>query len=379
MAKDYYEVLGVQRSANQDEIKKAFRRVSKKYHPDINPEPDAQEKFQEANEAYQVLSDPDKRKRYDTFGHAAFGQGDFGAGGFAGGDFSDIFDEFMGAFTGRQRSSGRRRSRQGRDLRADLNLTFEQAVFGDTVDIEVTRLETCEVCDGSGAEAGTSPTTCPDCNGAGQVRQMRQTFLGSMVTVTDCPRCGGAGTIIEKRCNNCDGSGRRQKTRTLEVNVPPGVDDGTQIRLSGEGEPGERGGPAGHLYVVLHVQEHEYFKRRNHDILLEININIAQAALGDKIVVPTVEGEETIDIKAGTQTGHVVRLKNLGFPKLRSNGTTQGRGDQVCLVNVAVPTKLTKEQRQLFEELSKTLGTELVTTGQDKNIFDRVVDFFSGS
>lgn len=379
MPRDYYEILGVDRNANQAEIKKAFRKVAQRYHPDVSQDPDAQAKFQEANEAYQVLSDPERRHAYDRFGHAGvnFGSGGFTAADF--GSFEDIFEDLMGAFTGRTRTSNRRRARQGRDLRYDLHLTFEQAVFGDDVEIEVTRWERCEDCNGSGAAPGTGPVTCEECNGTGQIRQMRQTFLGSMVTVSDCPRCGGSGQVIQTPCPTCKGKAKVRKTRKLLVNIPAGVDDGTQIRLSGEGEPGELGGPPGNLYVVLSVEPHPFFKRRGHDILVEINLNVAQAALGDTITVPTIDGEDKIKIDPGTQTGTIFTLKGKGFPRLRPDGKTSGRGDQLCIVNVVVPSKLTPEQRAHFEALRQSLHTDLISQGGTKGIFDRVVNFFSGN
>ncbi len=379
MPRDYYEILGLSRGASQEEIQKAFKKLARQYHPDVSDAPDAQQRMQEINEAYQVLKDSDRRRAYDQFGHAGV---NMGAGGFSDfGSIEDIFEEFMGAFTGRSRGGRRNRARQGRDLRYDLNLSFEQAVFGEELDIDITRLERCDTCQGSGAEPGTTPITCPECNGSGQIRQMRQTFLGSMVTVTDCPRCSGGGKIVETPCHTCSGKGRMRETRSLNVNIPAGVSDGTQIRLSGEGEPGENNGPPGNLYVVLTVAEHDYFKRNNHDILLEININIAQAALGDKVVVPTIDGEETIDIEPGTQTGAILRLKGKGVPKLRADGRTSGEGDQLCIVNVAVPKKLTPEQRELFEQLRGSLNTDLISVGGSKSgsIFDRVVNFFGGS
>ncbi|MFP4321505.1 MAG: molecular chaperone DnaJ [Anaerolineales bacterium] len=379
MPRDYYEVLELNRGASQEDIQKAFKRLARIHHPDVSDAPDAQARMQELNEAYQVLKDPDRRRAYDQFGHAGV---NMGAGGFSDfGSIEDIFEEFMGAFTGRQRTTRRNRPRQGRDLRYDLHLSFEQAVFGEELDIDVTRWENCDTCDGSGAEPGSSPITCPECNGSGQIRQMRQTFLGSMVTVTDCPRCSGSGKIVETPCQTCKGKGRTRETRSLAVNIPAGVNDGTQIRLTGEGEPGENGGPPGNLYVVLSVDEHAYFKRNNHDILLEINVNVAQAALGDKVVVPTIYGEETIDIEPGTQTGTVIRLKNKGVPKLRSDGRTSGEGDQLCIVNVAVPKKLTAEQRELFEQLRGSLNTDLISVEGNKggSIFDRVVNFFGGN
>lgn len=380
MAKrDYYEILGVDRSADDAAIKKAFRKIAQKYHPDVSKEADAEDRFKEANEAYQVLSDPQKRRAYDQFGHAGVNMGNgngFGGAGFPG--FDEMMEDLFSAFTGRQRpGNGRgRRARQGRDLRYDLRLSFEQAVFGDELDINITRLENCDVCAGSGAEPGTQPITCKECQGSGQIRQMRQTFLGSMVTVTDCPTCGGSGQTVETPCKHCSGKGKLRKNRTLKVTIPAGVDDGTQIRLTGEGEPGEMGGPAGNLYVVLMVEPHEYFRRRGHDILLDININVAQAALGDTITIPTVDGEEKVKIEAGIQNGAVLTLKGKGFPKLRSDGKSVGRGDQLIVVNVVVPTKLTPEQRALFEQLSRSLGTEVVTSSNGKGFFERMANFF---
>jgi molecular chaperone DnaJ len=385
MPRDYYDILQVPKSASSEDIKKAFRRLGKQYHPDVSTASDAHERFQELNEAYQVLSDPDKRRAYDQFGHAGVNMGAGGTGGYA--DFNEIFEEFMGAFMGRGARTGsagansKRRPRQGRDLRYDLNLSFEQAIFGDDVEIEVTRHETCTECGGNGAEPGTHPISCMECAGTGQVRHARQTFLGSMVTVTDCTRCGGTGQVIPTPCKACRGKGKVRQTRVLSVNIPAGVDDGTQIRLSGEGEPGEYGGPAGNLYVVLAVKEHPYFKRRGSDILLEMNVNVAQAALGATLTVPTVEGEDRIQLEAGTQTGTIVRLKNKGFPKLRPDGKHSGRGDQLCIINVVVPTRLTPEQRDLFERLSQSLGAEGVqsNTGGNKGIFDRMMNWFNGA
>lgn len=381
MPRDYYEVLGVSRSASKDEIKRAFRQLARQYHPDVSDAPDAEERFKEINEAYRVLSDDDKRAAYDRFGHAAVNGGmPGGFGGFSGGfpGFDEIFEEFFGGF-----GMGTRRRRpgpvQGRDLRYDLTIDFEQAIFGAEVDIEVKRRDTCDVCHGSGAKPGTSPRTCRECNGAGQVRQVRQTFLGSMVNITECPRCHGRGEVIDSPCEQCGGSGIMNKARRLTVSIPPGVDDGTQIRLSGEGEPGQRSGPPGDLYVVLHVTPHEFFKRRNSDIILEVSINVAQAALGDTIRVPTVDGEEEVAVPPGTQSGKVIRLRGKGVPKLRRDGSTSGRGDQLLVITVDIPTKLTKEQRELFEALSRTLGKEVTPQKAGRGFMDRVADFFSGT
>ena len=381
MPRDYYEVLGVSRSASKDEIKRAFRQLARQYHPDVSDAPDAEERFKEINEAYRVLSDDDKRAAYDRFGHAAVNGGmPGGFGGFSGGfpGFDEIFEEFFGGF-----GMGTRRRRsgpvQGRDLRYDLTIDFEQAVFGAEVDIEVKRRDTCDVCHGSGAKPGTSPRTCRECNGTGQVRQVRQTFLGSMVNITECPRCHGRGEVIDSPCEQCGGSGIMNKARRLTVSIPPGVDDGTQIRLSGEGEPGQRNGPPGDLYVVLHVTPHEFFKRRNSDIILEVSINVAQAALGDTIRVPTVDGEEEVAVPPGTQSGKVLRLRGKGVPKLRRDGSTSGRGDQLLVITVDIPTRLTKEQRELFEALGRTLGKEVTPQKAGRGFMDRVADFFSGT
>jgi molecular chaperone DnaJ len=380
MPRDYYEILGVPRNANKDDIKKAFRGLARKYHPDVSAENNAEERFKEINEAYTVLSDDDKRAAYDRFGHAGVNGGmPGGFGGFSGGfpGFEEIFEELFNFGTG-----GRRRRRgpvQGQDLRYDLTIDFEQAVFGAELDIEVKRRDACDSCAGTGASPGTSPRRCPECNGSGQVRQVRQTFLGSMVNVTDCTRCRGTGEVIDTPCPTCNGAGALYKTRTLTVSIPPGVDDGMQIRLSGEGEPGQRNGPPGDLYVVLHVTPHEFFKRHKNDIILEVSINVAQAALGDDIEVPGVEGAERITVPSGTQSGKIIQLKGKGVPKLRRDGSTAGRGDQLVVITVEIPSKLSKEQRRLFEELSKTLGHEVTPQKVGRGFLDRVADFFTGT
>ncbi len=378
MPRDYYDVLGVNRNATKSDIKSAFRGLARQYHPDVSDVPDAEQKFKEINEAYEVLSDEQKRASYDRFGHAGV-QGGAGAGGFGGfGGFEEIFEEFFTNFGGGRR--GRRRSgpRTGADKRIDATITFEEAAFGIETEVTFNRLEECEVCDGMGAEPGTSSSTCPQCSGSGEVRQVQQTFLGSMVRVTSCPRCGGSGQIIENRCQNCDGSGRKRKPTTLNVKIPAGVREGLQIQVRGEGDVGERGAPNGNLYVVIHVKDHKYFKRRENDIILEIGVNVAQAALGDKITVPTVDDEVELNIPGGTQTGKVFRLRGKGFPRLRSDGTHSGKGDQLVYVNVTVPTKLSAEQRELFEQLSETLGSEIQPQMNGRGFFDRVMDFIAG-
>ena len=291
--RDYYEILGVSRTASKDDLKQSFRRLARQYHPDVNNAPDAEERFKELNEAYAVLSDDEKRAAYDRFGHA----GVRGAGGMPDftvdfSDFADIFGDFFG-FGGFGRSSRRSRNvpRRGADLKQRIDLTFEEAVFGTEKEIEITRDEVCETCNGSGAEPGTSPVRCSTCGGRGEVRQARQTLLGSMVQVTTCPACNGQGEVIESACRTCGGRGLERKTRKKVVTIPAGVDNGNQIRLAGEGQPGMNNGPNGNLYLSINVKPHKYFRRREDDILLDLDINVAQAALGADVEVPTVDGE----------------------------------------------------------------------------------------
>lgn len=376
--RDYYEVLGVARSAPKDEIKKAYRRLARKYHPDVSEEADAETKFKEINEAYEILADDQKRSMYDRFGHA--GVNSSGAGGFSGFDFGgfrdpfEIFEEVFGGFGGFSRGSSRRqgrRPRRGADLRYELILEFDEAVFGAEKEIEVPRQETCAVCNGSGAEPGTSPIRCPECNGTGEVR--RQT--GFFINISTCPRCQGQGEIITAPCRECSGRGAVTKTRRLSVKIPGGVDNGTQIRLSGEGESGVYGGPPGNLYVVVKVKPHPYFRRIDDTIHLELAVNITQAALGDEVEVPTLDGNELMTIPAGTQTGDTIRLRGKGVPRLQRDGTSTKRGDQVVTIQVRTPTNLTKEQRQLLLELGKTLDREVVPQ-REKSFFDRIRDAF---
>jgi len=369
--RDYYEVLGLDRQASQEQIKKAFRRLARQYHPDVSSSPDAEARFKEINEAYEVLSDSEKRAMYDRFGHAGpqAGFGGFGSyGDFSGfGGFEDIFETFFGGMRAGQ--TARRGPSRGADLRYDLELEFEEAVFGCQKEIVITRHETCPHCQGSGAEPGTRPIRCPQCNGTGEVRRQQQTILGSFIQVTTCPRCRGEGEIITTPCSRCGGQKKIHVERTIAVDIPAGVDDGTRVRLSGEGEPGQRGGPPGNLYVVLHVKRHPFFQRQDSHILLELDINVAQAALGDKVKVPTVDGEEELVIPAGTQTGDVIRMRGRGVPYLRRNG----RGDQLVMVHVLTPSTLTKKQRALLDELGRTLGKEVVHQ-PEKGLFHKVKD-----
>jgi molecular chaperone DnaJ len=370
--RDYYEVLGLSRDASKDDIKGAYRRLAKQYHPDVNRDKGAEEKFKEVNEAYSVLSDDEKRAAYNRFGHAAF-QGGAGTGDFAGFSVDDIFEQFFGSFGGGRSGGARRGPRRGADLRYELNITFDEAVRGAQKEVEFTRAETCPTCNGKGAEPGTEPVRCATCRGAGEVRQVRQTFLGSMVNVSTCPACNGTGETIATPCHTCKGRTRVRKTKKLVVTVPPGVDTGTQIRVSNEGEPGSSGGPAGNLYVVLNVEPHPYFRRRGDDVWLEYSLNISQAALGAEVNVPTVDGEEHLKIPAGTQPGTVFPMRHKGVPHLQRNG----RGDQFVVINVAIPSKLTSDQKKLLKELGATL--EGSHAGNEKKSFlDSLSDFFSG-
>ncbi|HEY8168717.1 MAG TPA: molecular chaperone DnaJ [Candidatus Limnocylindrales bacterium] len=369
--RDYYDVLGVPRGASDGDIKRAFRRLAQQWHPDVSTEAGADERFKEINEAYQVLSDPQRRQAYDTFGHAGVGGGD-GAGPFGGGfqGFGDLFDAFFG-----QGGSGDRRGRPpaGADLRYDLRLTFAESIAGVEKEIEFSALGRCETCTGSGAKAGTSPISCPQCNGTGEVRSVRSTLLGQMVNVSSCPRCNGLGRIIEDPCPTCRGDGRTERRRKLRVSMPAGIDEGHQVRLTGEGEAGPRGGPFGNLYVVAHVTPHPRLQRRDTELFLELPLTFTQAALGATMTVPTADGEEAIEIKPGTQPGTEIRLRGKGVPHLRRAGV---RGDLHVLVDVKVPTRLTKRQRDLLAEFADETG-EASDGRPDRGIFDRVKDAIS--
>lgn len=375
--RDYYEVLGVSRNATKEELKKQYRRLARQYHPDVNKEADAADRFKEVSEAYEVLSDDRMRAAYDRFGHAGVQNG--GATGFSGfesgfGSVADIFEEFFGSSFG----GGRRRRqgpRRGSDLRYDLSISFEEAVFGVEREIEYRRLEVCTECRGTGAEPGTAPISCTTCNGTGEVRRVQQSILGQFVNVITCPTCNGTGELIPNLCKVCQGRKQVERTVTRKVRVPAGVDNDTQIRLTGEGNAGLDGGPAGNLFVVLNVQPHEFFRRRDDDIFLDLQINIAQAALGDEITIPTIDGETTLTIPAGTQSGAVFKLRGQGAPRLdrSGRGVNYGRGDQHVIIQVAVPQKLTPEQKKLFQELAKTLGKEVVPQ-RDKGILSQLKD-----
>jgi molecular chaperone DnaJ len=373
--RDYYEVLGVPKDASDDALKSAFRRLARQYHPDVNKEANAEERFKEINEAYAVLSDPDRRAAYDRFGHA----GVRGAGGvpdftvdFT--DFADIFGDLFGGFGGFGRTSRRARNapRRGGDLSYRLTLTFEESVFGADKDIEFSRDEVCNTCNGSGAEPGTSPVRCSNCDGNGEVRQVRQTILGSMVQVGTCPVCNGQGETISTPCHTCRGRGLERRTRKKVVTIPAGVESGTQIRLAGEGQPGINGGPNGNLYIAINVKPHKYFRRRENDIVLDLDINIAQATLGADVDIPTIDGQAQLKIPAGTQPGKVLRMRGKGVPHLRRNG----RGDQLVVVNVEIPTRLSGDQRHLFEQLANSLGSEVHP--QERSFLDWLKETLGG-
>ncbi|HVR38550.1 MAG TPA: molecular chaperone DnaJ [Thermoanaerobaculia bacterium] len=365
--RDYYDVLGVARGASLDEIKKSYRKLAIRYHPDKNPgDAEAEEKFKEANEAYGVLSDDEKRARYDRFGHAGTaGMGGFDPNQFA--DFGDILGDLFGFgdFFG---TRGRRSSRpaRGNDLRYDLTLDFMDAAFGKEVTLSVPRVVTCATCSGSGAKPGTQPTTCSGCQGRGQIRYS-QGFFSVQRT---CPQCGGAGKVISSPCVTCNGAGRLQEEKKISVKIPAGVDDGSRLRVGGEGEAGFNGGPAGDLYVFISVREHPQFTRRDYDIHSEQSVSFTQAALGAELETETIDGADTLKIPAGTQPNQVFRLRNKGVQFLDSSG----RGDHYVHVAVRVPTALSEEQRVLLEQLAELEGEQ---PPEGKGVFDKVKDFFS--
>jgi molecular chaperone DnaJ len=366
---DYYDLLGIPRGATADEVKRAFRRLAMQYHPDRNPELGAEEKFKEINEAYEVLSDPERRGAYDRFGHAGMNAA-FGARGFEGfgpfGGFGDIFDAFFGATQTRHRTP-----RRGADVQVNVDLTFEEAAFGVAKSVEINRTELCSRCNGLRAEAGTEPQRCPSCDGNGEVRRVQRSVFGQFINVSACDRCRGEGWIIPTPCSQCRGSGRERIKRNLEVKVPAGVDDASQMRLSNEGELGAYGGPRGNAYVILNVKPHAFFHRQEDDLVLALNINFGQAALGDEVEIPTLEEPHRLKINPGTQSGDVLTLRGKGIPHLRSGG----RGDLHVQVQVVTPKHLTPEQKKLVRDLAQTL--EGAAPREGKNIFGKVKDALS--
>lgn len=363
--RDYYEVLGVQKGASDDEIKKAYRKMAKKYHPDLNPgDKTAEDNFKEVNEAYEVLSDSTKKARYDQFGHAGvdpnYGAGGPG-GGFGGGfggdmdfDLGDIFGSFFGGGFGGGRQSNPNAPRRGEDLQSRVTVSFEEAAKGCKRTVEVNRIETCSECGGSGAQKGTNPTTCPECNGRGQVNVQQRTPFGVMSTTRQCTRCGGKGKIISSPCTKCHGNGRVSKRKTIEVNVPAGIDDRQVINIRGEGNKGANGGPAGDLKVAVFVSPHHFFERDGFNVWCNITVSFAQAVLGDSILIQTLDGKVKYDLPAGTQPGKVFVLKGRGIPVL--NG--RGKGDQMIRINIDVPKNLTAHQRELIRQFQEEFGPE---------------------
>jgi len=370
--RDYYEVLGVSRNATDDEVKKAFRRLAKQYHPDANKEQGAEARFIEINEAYEVLSDQQKRSAYDRYGHAAT-SGNMGGAGFS--DFStinDIFETFFAGSTGTQRRAGPQR---GADLRYELTITFEEAVFGCQKEIELPRWESCSTCRGSGAQPGTSKERCSYCQGSDEIRRVEQSIFLQSVHVSMCDRCRGEGAVITTPCEKCRGQGRVRNNRRVVVNIPAGVDDGINVRVTGEGEVSSRGGAPGHLYVVLTVKPHPFFRRQGNDIEDELPVSFTQAALGDEVEVPTVDSKSTLlKIPPGTQSGRSFRLKGMGVPVVHSSA----RGDQHVVVKVVTPTNLTPEQKRLLEEFSRIEKEQ--NEHKDKSFirdsFDKIKDMF---
>ncbi|MFL5276292.1 MAG: molecular chaperone DnaJ [Myxococcales bacterium] len=367
--RDYYEVLGVARTCTPQELKSSFRKLAMQYHPDKNPgDKKAEESFKELSEAYEVLSDPEKRARYDRFGHQApggFGPSPF-EGGFGGANINDIFEGIFGDIFGGGGRRGRGGRQRGRDLRYNLETTFQEAAFGTEAKVKIPRQKNCATCHGSGAKPGTGPRTCPTCQGSGELRLTQ----GFFQIARPCNHCQGTGKVITDPCATCRGSGKVEEESVLTVKVPPGVDTGTRLKLTGEGEPGEHGGPPGDLYVVVHVQEHPIFIREDTEVICEVPISFTQAALGATIEVPTLDGKVKMKIPGGTQSGKVFRLRGKGIPHL--NGYQ--RGDQHVRVTVEVPEKLTRKQREVLEQFASLTGEE--THPQAKSFFDKVREMF---
>lgn len=365
--RDYYDVLGVAKGASAEDVKKAYRKLARQYHPDVNKAADAEAKFKEVKEAYDVLSDDQRRARYDQFGHedptAGFGGG---GGGFSGdmSGFGDIFDMFFGGSGGGRRDPNA--PQRGNDLQYTMTIEFKEAVFGKETDITIPRTETCDTCHGSGAKPGTKPETCSVCRGSGQQEVAQNTPFGRIVNRRPCTACGGRGKIIRERCGNCSGSGQVKRQRKIHVKIPAGVDEGAQLRVSGEGEAGVRGGPAGDLYIVLRVKSHDFFEREGDDIYCEVPLTFVQAALGDELEVPTLTEKVKLKIPAGTQTGTYFRLKGKGVPKLRG----YGQGDQHVKVTVVTPTNLSDSQKDLLRDFGAGSGES--THEQSGNIFERM-------
>lgn len=391
MAQDYYETLGVSRDAGEDEIKKAYRELAMEYHPDRNDDPEAEKRFKEVTEAYEVLRDPRKRRKYDRYGEAGLGRGSGrgagAAGGFQGFDFSDAFEIFMQEFGGagggggfgdvfggsgsgrRGRKGGRRR---GKDMKVSLDVSLEEAARGTEREVELSVLEECERCGGSGAEPGTSPERCSTCDGAGEVRRVQRSMLGQMVSVRPCPDCRGEGERIRNRCDECRGEGRVRQRKTLTVEVPPGVSSDDYLKLSNRGNTGQEGGPRGHVLVEVNVEPDPRFERRGDDLVTDLPVTFSQAALGAEVEVPTIDGTESVEVPAGVQSGQAVRMRGKGMPKLRA----RGRGDQIVRVRVWTPDDLTREQREALEALSEVESEPPEPAADERGFWERVKEAF---
>ncbi len=374
--RDLYEVLGITKGASDDEIKKAYRKLAKKYHPDLNPgDKEAEQKMKEVNAAYEVLSDKEKKARYDQFGHAGIDPnyapgGSGGYGGFEDFDLGNIFDSFFGGAFGGQSARRQNGPQRGENIRVNLTLSFEEAAFGCEKDVTITRAEKCSDCGGSGAQAGTSAETCPLCHGTGQVKTTQRTPFGVFSSSAPCQNCHGTGRVIKNPCKTCGGSGRVRKSRTIRVRVPAGIDEGQIISLRGEGHAGVNGGPNGDMYVTVTLRPHKLFKRNGQDVLLEMPISFVQATLGATLTVPTIDGKVQYDLPEGTQTGTVFRLKGSGIP----NPSGRGRGDQYVKVNIEIPKNLTSEQKDILRRFEEAVGDSHYQ--EKKGFFSKMKDLF---
>lgn len=367
--RDYYEVLGVDKNASVDDVKKAYRKLARKYHPDVNKEADATDKFKEVKDAYDTLSDPQKKAHYDQFGHTDPNQGFGGGGGDFGGGFGDIFDMFFGGGGGRRNPNA---PRQGADLQYTMTLEFKEAVFGKDTEIEIPREETCQTCTGSGAKPGTKPETCSHCGGTGQLNVEQNTPFGRVVNRRVCHHCSGTGKYIKEKCTTCGGKGKVRKRKKISVKVPAGIDHGQQLRVSGQGEAGVNGGPAGDLYVVFNVKTHEFFERDGDDIYCEMPLTFAQVALGDEIEVPTLNGKVKLKVPAGTQTGTNFRLRGKGVPNVHG----RGQGDQHVKIRVVTPKNLTDKEKDIIREFAQMSGGQ--PDEQNDGFFAKVKRAFKG-
>ncbi|NQT73468.1 MAG: molecular chaperone DnaJ [Chloroflexi bacterium] len=368
--RDYFEILGVHRQATDEELKKAYRKLAFQYHPDRNKDNGAEDKFKEVNEAYEVLSDAQKRANYEQFGHTGV-DGGFGRGfeGFNFGGFGDIFDAFFGGTTSRRRSTAER----GADIRMGLEITFEEAVFGCERELEIERVEPCSICHGVGSKPGSNPVKCPNCGGVGEVRRTQQGLFGHFTNITTCEQCHGRGTVITDPCEQCEGIGREKRLRKVAVKIPAGVDDGNTVRLSGEGHSGVGGGPPGNLFATLSVSDHAFLRRDGADVIYDLPLNFAQAALGGQIDVPTLDGDFNLKIPAGVQHGRIFRIKGAGAIHLHKST----RGDQIIVIYVVTPNQLDKDQKRMFKKLAETLEPAILPK-EDKGFLGRMKDSFSG-